>query len=427
MNKLPLEGVRVVDVTGVWAGPYATQMLADWGAEDIWVESRQMPSRGYSGPEADYSGIKGRMMTARPNREGGERPWNRNPITNAFSRNKLNMTVNLSRPEGKDIFKRLVKVSDVVIENRGPGTMDKLGIGYQTLKQVKPDIIMVSMPGFGLTGPYRDFRSWGAQLENFCGQALLMGYRDTNPTEVGFTYYTDAVGGAMGALAVLMALHYRQQTGEGQFIELSQIESLIPQFGDSIMSWTLNQNIQGNLGNRHSSAIQGCYRCRGEDRWVNITINTDDEWEGFCRALGKPSWCEDEKFNDTLNRYKNHDKLDGLIEAWTSQRDNYEVMNILQKEGVPAGPVMDERDCYADPQLEKREFFQEVFQVDCGTHRYPGIVGKMSKTPNKIRTAPPLFGEHNEYVYKKIIGVSDEEYAELEKAGHIGMDYDLKF
>ena len=422
MPKLPLEGIRVVDLTAVWAGPFATQMLADWGAEVIWVESRQILSRGYRG-ERGVVHVKGRLANAPPNRELGKRPWNRNPIVNLHSRNKLNMTVNLRTPEGFNILKRLVKVSDVFIENNGPGTMEKLGITYDVLKEVKPDIIMVRMPGFGLTGPYKNFRSFGSQLDNFCGQAFLMGYRDSDASTMSGTVYADATGGAMATLSILMALHHRNRTGEGQFIELAQIDTLVPQFGEIIMDWTMNQHVQKNPGNRHTSAIQGCYRCKGDDRWINITINTDKEWEGFCRALDNPPWCQDKKFSTVLSRYQHHDELDELIAGWTIQRDNYEVMHLLQSEGVPAGPLMDERDCYSDPHLEEREFFQELTHPDCGTHLYPGTTWKMSKTSNTIRRPPCLFGEHNEYIYKQIIGVSDEEYAELEKAGHIGMDF----
>ena len=424
MVRLPLEGIRIVDLTGVWAGPFATQMLADWGAEVIWVESRQILStRQYQGPGSG-GGVKGRLVSAPPDRKPGERPWNRNPRVNCHARNKLSMTIDLKRPEGINVFKRLVKVSDVVMENRGPGTMEKLGIPYEVLKQVKRDIIMVRMPGFGLTGPYKDFRSFGFQIDNFAGQAFLMGYRDCDASQIAGSSFSDGTAGVMAALSVLMALHHRNRTGEGQFIEVAQVETLIPYFGESIMDWTMNQSIQDKLGNRDPSAVQGCYRCKGEDRWVNITIASDDEWERFCRALGNPPWCKQDRFSDALIRYKNHDELDKSIEEWTNQHDDYEVMHILQSEGVPAGPVMGERDCYNDPHLRERGFFQELTQADCGTHLYPGLEWKMSETPNRIRTPPCLMGENNEYVYKQIIGVSDEEYSELEKAGHIGMDFD---
>ena len=423
VSELPLDGIRVADLTRAWAGPYAAQLLADWGAEVIRVETCQILSRNYFGPKRNYSGIKGRLSTAPPNRDPNPRFWNRNPVVNAHARNKLSMTADLRRPEGLDIFKRLIKVSDVFIENNGPGTVEKLGISYEVLKEIKNDLIMVRMPGFGLSGPYSGYRTFGSQLDNFCGMACLMGYRDSDPSTISGTVFADATGGGNAALAIMMALDYRHRTGKGQFIEVAQIESLMPQFGEYIMDWTLNQHIQPNPGNRHPSASQGCYRCKGEDRWVNITINSDEEWEGFRRALGNPLWCQDERFSTVVSRYQHHDELDKLIEGWTTRYDNYEVMHILQGEGVPAGPVMDERDVFSDPQVEEREFLQEMTQAECGTHRYAGLSWKMSKTPNQLRLPPCLLGEHNEYVYKQVIGVSDEEYDELEKEGHIGMDF----
>ncbi len=276
-----------------FAGPYATQFLADWGAEAIWVESRQFVATSRPRPGRG-KGVRGIFLETPPNRDWGEHPWNRNPLTNLTARNKLSMTVDLRRPEGVDIFKRLVKVSDVIVENRGPQAMEKLGIDYAVLKEIKPDIIMVRMPGFGLSGPYKDFRSWGAQLDSLAGQAYLMGYPDRDPTRTPSSAHCDASGGASAALAVLMALHYRDRTGKGQFIEVAQLETLIPQFGEWVMDWTLSQHIQNKLGNRHPSAIQGCYRCKGgTNRWVCITIGTDEEWVGFCRAIGDPAWCKE--------------------------------------------------------------------------------------------------------------------------------------
>jgi crotonobetainyl-CoA:carnitine CoA-transferase CaiB-like acyl-CoA transferase len=335
------------------------------------------------------------------------------------------MTVNLRDADGIEIFKKLVRASDAVIESRGPGTMEKLGIGYEVLKEVKPDIIMVSMPAFGLTGPYKSFRSYGYQLDAFAGMPFLMGYRGTDASSISGTVYADATAGVTAALALLMALHYRTRTGKGLFIELAQVETLIPQFGESIIDWTMNHQLQKKLGNRHPSAVQGCYRCKGEDRWVNITITSDEEWEGFLRALDNPPWSKDRRFSDGLSRYRNHDELDKFIEEWTTQHDHYEVMLILQREGVPAGPVMNERDCFRDPHLREREFFEEIKHVDSGTHLYPGIAWRMSKMPNEIRRPACCLGEHNEYIFKKIIGVSAEEYADLEMTEHIGMDFDI--
>jgi len=189
------------------------------------------------------------------------------------------------------------------------------------------------------------------------------------------------------------------------------------------MDYTMNGRVQDTPGNRHPfMAPHGCYRCRGEDRWVAIAVASDEEWQGLCRAMGNPDWTKNERFADSLSRYRNQDELDRLIEEWTSQHDAYAVMFALQREGVATGAVLDDRDAYNDPHLKDRGFFQELTHPDCGTHLYPGIMWKMSKTPNAIRTPPCCLGEHNEYVYKKLLGVSDEEYAQLDKEGHIGTE-----
>lgn len=222
----------------------------------------------------------------------------------------------------------------------------------------------------------------------------------------------------------VMALHCRNRTGKGQFFPIAQAETFMPQLGEAIMDFVMNRRVHERIGNRDiRGAIQGCYRSKGEDHWVNITISSEEEWQGFCRALGNPNWAKDPKFSDLLSRYRNHDELDRLIEGWTSQHDHYAIMHMLQKEGVPAAPVMDERDVLSDPHLRERSFFQEITQQECGTHPYPGLAWRMSKTPNRLRLPPVLLGEHNEYVYKQLLGVSDNEYAELQEEGHIGIDF----
>jgi crotonobetainyl-CoA:carnitine CoA-transferase CaiB-like acyl-CoA transferase len=226
------------------------------------------------------------------------------------------------------------------------------------------------------------------------------------------------------AFALLMALRQRRRTGKGMLIDIAQVETAIPQFGEIIMDYTMNGRVQGTSGNRDpNGAIQGCYRCQGEDRWVCITFGTDEEWAGFRRALGDPEWARDERFADVLGRWHNHDELDRRIEEWTSQHEHFDVMSILQTEGVAAGPVEHPDDAYSDPQMKERSFFQELTHPECGTHLYPGIPYRMSKTPNRMRSAAPELGQHNEYVYKQVIGVSEEEYAHLVREGHIGTDF----
>ena len=431
MAKLPLEGIRVVEVCPIWAGPFCCMLLADWGAEVIKVESRQhfpVYTRGILmarpprimivGVPSSYVAymIEGYDPTATP--------WNRFNLFNSHARNKLGMTVDLRRPEGKDIFNRLVKVSDVVVESNSPHVMESLGLTYDALKEVKPDLIMLSLPGFGQSGPYKYYRALGAHQEGFCGHTYIRGYRDMDFTVSTTIYHTDEAGGAHAALAVVMALYHRRRTGKGQYIDMAQSEATIPHLGEAVMDYTMNQRITERMGNRdYHGAVQGCYRCWGRDDWVNITIRTEEEWQGFRRALGDPEWAQDEKFADPLSRIKNHDELDRHIEQWTRQHGKYEVMHVLQQEGVPAGPVMDERDAYTDPHIRERGFFEQLTHADTGTHMYPSLAWGMSKTPNQLRLPPVRLGEHNEYVYKQVIGVSDAEYQELEKEGHIGTDF----
>lgn len=436
MVMLPLEGIRVVSLTVVWAGPFATMILGDLGAEVICVESIQhfpAVSRGtFARPpefivptigERTAMGGQGGYMTYLDH-EAGERAWERVVFWNNMSRNKLSCCIDLRRPEGLEVFKRLIKVSDVFVENNGAGAMEKLGITYEVLKEVKEDIIYITMPGLGQTGPHKDFKGFGAQLESLSGHTWLRGYPDLDPTRTSpYMFHCDASAGASAAFAAIAALHHRDKTGKGQYIELSQMETIIPHLAESIMDYTMNERVQTTLGNRHPwMAPHGCYRCRGEDRWVVIAVSSEEEWQGLCRAMGNPDWTKEERFADALSRYNNQDELDRLIEEWTVRHDHYEIMHILQKEGVPAGPVIDDRDAYHDPQLTARGFFEAVTHPVCGTHLYPGILWKMQKTPLSIRRAAPTLGQHNDYVFKQVIGMSDEEIAELEKEQIVGGD-----
>jgi crotonobetainyl-CoA:carnitine CoA-transferase CaiB-like acyl-CoA transferase len=294
---------------------------------------------------------------------------------------------------------------------------------------------MLSMPGFGGTGPYKDYRAFGVHMDNFVGHGYISCYLDEEFDTESVVYHADEAGGIMGALAVMMALYQRLSTGKGQYIDLAQTESSACHLGQAIMDYTMNKRNTQKTGNRdYHGAVQGCYRCKDVkgkfaggiefvDSWINITITNDEEWQGFCRAIGNPAWTKGSRFSNVLSRYQNHDELDRLIEEWTVNYDNYYVMYTLQKEGVPAGLLMDEKDAYGDPHLRVRDFFHELNHPVCGSHLYPGIAWKMSKTPNRLKLPPPVLGEHNEYVYKRVIGVTDEEYAELEKEGHIGTDY----
>lgn len=427
-NKLPLEGIRVVDITVVWAGPFATQMLGDLGAEVIRVEAIQRFAASTRGnmarPRAEQyaTSVTGGFFQY-VDRQIGERPWNRCTMFNCHGRNKYGMTVDLTQPWGVEIFKRLVAVSDILIENNAPNVMDSLGLNYDVLKEVNPRLIMIRAAAFGQKGPKRNFRGMGHDVEAVVPHYWLGQYSVGDLPKRSNTYTMDTTGACSMVLAALMGLNYRERTGRGQYVDLAQSQTVLACLGEAFMDYAMNGRVQEAMGNRLPAAIQGCYRCTGDDDWVVVTIRTDEEWRGLCRAMGNPPWTEEERFADGLSRYSNHDELDRRIEEWTSQRDKYEVMYLLQGEGVAAGPVLSEKDAHNDPHANARDFFLEITQQWCGTHRYAGFAWKYSKTPQEVKLPPVGLGEHNEYVYKQVLHVSDEEYDRLGREQKIGDAY----
>ena len=426
MPKLPLEGIRVVELTVAWTGPGVGQLLGDFGAEvikidfvDFWaVASRgglARPSKEVIASQVPYTG-------GYPNREPGKYPWNVTPLWVGQARNKLGMTVkDLRKPKSRDIFLKLIEKCDVFVENNQLETLDKLVITYDVLKEINPGIIMARLPACGLTGPYATFRTHGMQIDALGGHISLRGYGDMGPDSTSDCPITDYTAPLFGVMGILLALLHRQKTGKGQLIECSSFETLPICLSEAMMDCIMNQRVQTRIGNRdiHGAAPCGCYRCQGKDEWINITVTSEEEWESFKKVLGNPSWAEEEQFSSAPNRWKNQDTLDKHIEKWTANQDKYDVMNMLQKEGVPAGPVMNSGDSYSDPHLKARGFFERVTHQDAGTHLYPGMAWKFSKTPLSIRRPSARFGGDNEYIYKHILGVSDAEYAELVQQGEI--------
>ena len=430
MAELPLEGIRVIELTQIAAGPYATQFLGDWGAEVIRLENLQTMRPGTRGQYArvpqslvDQARASNAPGMVFPNWEAGPRPWNRYTQFTATLRSRKSMTVDLLRPEGREILGNLVKTADVFIENNVPETVDRLGISYERLKELKPDIIMIRMPAFGLTGPYANYRCLGLHVDGVVGHHHIKGYPDVDPSLRGDTVAADAAAGAASAFAVLSALWYRDRTGKGQMVEMCLSENFIPVMADPIMDYNMNGRVRGTIGNRdHHMAPHGAYRCRGEEKWATIAVGSDREWEGLCGAMGRPELAADPCFTDAASRWNNQDDLDAIVNDWTSGLEPRQVFDALQAAGVPSGPVLDDLDILEDPQMVDRGFYQTLDHEEVGTLRYHGPGWSMSRTPNRLREAAPLLGEHNEYVYKELLGVSDEEYARLESEGHIGMD-----
>jgi crotonobetainyl-CoA:carnitine CoA-transferase CaiB-like acyl-CoA transferase len=429
-SRLPLEGIRILDFCVVWAGPFATQILADLGAEVIKVENIhhwQPMTRGFvARPPKNTVPNLLPMLGGYPDNDPGPRPWNRCPGFNNLFRNKKSVTIDLKQPRGREMLERLIKECDIFYENNVTETMEKLNISYDMLKAIRPDIIMVRVPAYGSVGPYRNYRALGVHLESVIGHSLIRGYRDSDPSTNSAIYMGDYAAGVQGAFAVMAALHYRKRTGKGQFIELSQAENAVSFLAEAVMDYTLNGRLQGTQGNRNhfGSAPCGAFPAKGENCWINITVSTDSEWRGLCEAMGNPDWCKDERYSDQYSRWKNADQLEEELAQWTVQHDKYEGFHLLQSHGVPAGPVMHAGDAHSDPHVKERDFFNRITHPEAGTHNYPGFIFNMSRTPPVVRNPPCCLGEHNEYVYKEILKVSDREYAELEAEGHIGMDFD---
>ena len=429
MARLPLDGLRILEITVVWAGPYCGSFLADLGAEVIRVESTKtfVPLTRGAAPHPTQEVIDNLPLYSGgvPDRVPGERPFNRSPMFNSHARNKRSMTVNLLDPGGREIFDRLVAISDVLIENNPTETMEKLGISYESLKAVKDDIIMLRMPAYGSTGPYRDFRAHGVHIEGVVGHTMLRGYEDTDPSYNTTVLMSDAAAGAQGAFAVLAALHHRKRTGEGQLVELGQAENVFPFLGEYYLDYLMNGRAHGPMGNRHPRALQNCYPCAGDDRWVVITVYDNRQWQALCDVIGAPELAADPELNDAQARRQRQDEIDLRIAAWTRTQTPDAAMNTLQRAGIPAGAVMNQADAFADPHVASRQFFQEAYQEDCGTHLYPGPLYKMSATPLSIRRGPVMFGQDNEYVYRELLGYTADEYAAFQAAGHVGTDYVL--
>jgi benzylsuccinate CoA-transferase BbsF subunit/naphthyl-2-methylsuccinate CoA transferase subunit len=334
------------------------------------------------------------------------------------------VTADLARPEGIDIFKKLVAVSDIVMDNLSFGAIERMGFGYEELKKVNPKIIQISMPLFGNTGPYKELRGIGSAVDAFSGLLAMRGYRDGDVTMTQPIFYMDATSGVGSAYAAMCALRYRDRHGVGQFIDFSQCENMLHQAGEQALDAQMNHRNPKPLGNRDPwGAVQGCYRCLGDDQWIVITLRDDADWQRFCTAIGGPSWCDDERFRTTFSRLHNHDDLDGLISGWTSQQSADRVWHDLQRAGIPATKVMNEAEIVEDKHLQEREFFIEMTHPDAGTHLHPGHLWKTSAGALNAWRAAPTLGQDNEYVYRKVLGYSDAEYQRLVDEKHIGTEY----
>lgn len=396
----PLEGVRVCDFTWVWAGPFCTLQLAHLGADVIKIETTK------------------RLDTVRGLVPADNQPGiNRAGYFNQYNQGKRSLQLDLGTPEGKEIALKLVAASDVVAENFSASVMNRLGLGYEQLKQVKPDIVMISLSGYGGSGPLSPYISYGPAQVPMSGLSSLTGYVGGPPSEVGVSY-GDPNGGIHGTVAILAALWHRQRTGEGQYIDQSQWESAIAVLPEGIMAQVMNGAQPERMGNRHVMlAPHGTFRCAGDDMWVSIVCGSDEEFAALCRVMDQPELAADPRFATATARKQNEDALDAAITGWTVERDRWEITRELQAAGVAAYPSMTSADLISDPHLRGRGIFVELEHAEVGTRTHVGIPWKFSDAPNTVDHAAPLLGQHTDEVLREVLHYSDEEIAALRERG----------
>ena len=351
MSRLPLEGIRVIESTYVFALPYAAGLLSDLGAEVIKIE----------GPGRIDTTRGGAFGGAYADNEIGEDPWNRSASYNILNRGKKSLVLDLSKPDGLAVLKDLIKESDVVMENFTPRVMRRWGLDYPNMKKLKPDVIMVSNTGYGHgDGPYSEYPAQATTQESTHGLTHITGYRDDIPSKAGQSY-VDFLACWSALLGIALGLRHRKRTGKGLWIDIGMYQLGCFNTSEFIMDWMHNRNLGRRMGNRHPwRAPQGCYRCAGDDDWCVLSVGDDEEWAGLCRAMGRPELTSDERFATTLSRVNNHDELDDIISNWTRTVGKFEAMETLQGEGVPAGPVFDSRDTNLNEHYWQRGFLERV-------------------------------------------------------------------
>ena len=396
-QEMALSGIRIIDFGQGIISPLATSYLSDFGAEVIKVESY-----------ARLDFVRGSEYFV-----GDTRDPDRNANFGRFNQNKLSVLINLKKPKGVELAKKLVSVADVVTENLSATVLQRLGLGYEELCQVKPDIIMLSSSFAGQTGPYRDFRGQGNVIGALQGIDELTGWPDRRLVSPGAAF-PDLYLPWLWVSVILAALEYRCRTGKGQFIDGSSFEAGLDILDTAIVDYSVNGRALSRRGNRYPAAApHGVYRCRGEERWCAITVFSDEEWQSFCQVLGSPAWASEARFSTLLARLQNVDELDQLVEDWTMKQSDEEVMSKLQSAGVAAGVVRNAKDIYEDPQLAYREHFWESEEPGLEDFIFEAPAARLSLTPARFQRRFPFLGEHNAYVFFDLLGLDPEEYSKL--------------
>ena len=413
-ERMPLKNYRVLDLSRIWAGPYCTKLFADMGAEIIKMESLSVYD-SHRGPVNPAKGI-----AAYPDGEPGDEPWNRNGWFNCLHMSKYGVTLELTKDEGRRVFERLVSISDVVIENFRQGSLERLGYTYEELRRHRPDLIYVSMPAFGNTGPWKGYLGYGIGQEQLSGMAHMTGYRGEGPMKSGINH-GDPITGSHAAGVLMAALRHRRRTGKGMYIDVSQQESSVALMGPEVLAYQMTGQEPERRGNRSGwYAPANSYRCAGEDRWVTIAVTNQDQWRSLAQAMDADRLADDPRFATKEARRENHDDLDRIISEWTIGLEAYDLTRKLQRLGVPAGPVLRGPDLLQDAHYKDRGTFVTVDHPQVGPKQYPGIPWKMSATPGVVRWPSPTLGQHNREVYGELLGLNGLEIDQLDQTGVIG-------
>ncbi len=399
--KDALEAVKVVELGGYAAGPCIGKYLANFGAQVVHVESTQHPD----GFRLQY-----------PPYKDGKVGINRSGCFAFFSDSKRGVTLNLKHPKGLELGYRLMEWADIVIENMRPGVVARMGLGYDVLRQRNPRLIMLSTSNLGQTGPHATHPGFGSQLSSLSGFCQLIGEPE-GPPHMLYGPYIDFIAVAYGGAVVLAALDHRRRTGEGAYIDLSQLESGLQFIGGALLDYSANGRIAGREGNCDPvAAPHGSFPCRGGE-WCVISCWDNEEWTRFCRAAGQDEWLTDSRFATAAKRKENEKALNQLIAAWTSDKPSGQLMHDLQRSGVHAAKVNTMRDLFSDPQIAYRNVWQQQEHPEIGRHHYRMVSYQLSETPGSVRGPAPCLGEHNDVAFLEWLGLPEAEYREFEREG----------